>query len=115
MINRPKMTATEATQFDSYSPNNAALVAASLSCGCEPYEDVFTFARWKAQGYHVRRGEHGIRLAAMKTISRENPETGEMEKRKMFGKTVVFCRCQVSKDRDQMGDPAQHIGDYPRP
>ena len=36
--------------------------SAFAECGCEPYADVFTFNRWKAQGYFVRRGEHGVRL-----------------------------------------------------
>ena len=45
-----KMTAAEAVTFERYSPTNAAIVSASLPCGCEPYQDVFTFRRWIAQG-----------------------------------------------------------------
>ncbi len=90
-----QMTPEAARSFDTYSAANAIAVKACFPCGCEPYKDVFTFNRWKAQGYFVRRGEHGIHLALVKAIDRENPETGEMETRRLLGSSVVFCRHQV--------------------
>ena len=92
----PQMTAEQATTFDSYSPGNAMIVHASFPCGCQPYEDVFTFNRWKAQGYHVMRGQHGVKIAKLQVIEHEN-ESGEVERHRMLGRSVVFCRHQVEK------------------
>ena len=89
------MTPESARSFDGYSAANAMAVRACFPCGCEPYQDVFTFNRWKAQGFFVRKGEHGVKLALVKSISRENQETGEVETRRLLGASVVFCRHQV--------------------
>jgi len=90
-----KMTPEQARSFDGFSIGNATVVATSFQCGCQPYQDVFTFNRWKAQGYFVKRGEHGVHLAKVTTTTRENPETGETETRRQLGRSVVFCRHQV--------------------
>ena len=58
----PPMTKAEATHFDRYSVANAVSVKTSLECGCEPYQDVFTYRRWKAQGFQVSRGQKAIKL-----------------------------------------------------
>ena len=88
----PAMTAEDARRFDRISPANAALVMASLSCECNPYRDVFTYRRWKAQGYQVRRGEHGIKLSGVRDVVDKNGDS-----KKIFFGTTVFCRCQVDK------------------
>ena len=90
----PKMTSEEATRFNRVSVTNASIVSNSLSCGCKPYEDVFTYNRWLAQGYQVQRGEHSLKLGIVKEVERES-ETGETELRKIFGNAHVFCRHQV--------------------
>lgn len=54
------MTAETARTFNGYSVANAVTVTAALrdrGCSCEPYADVFTFNRWRAQGRTVRKGE----------------------------------------------------------
>ena len=91
-----KMSAEQARQFDGVSvANYAAAKAAFEACGCEPYADVFTFNRWKAQGYFVRRGEHGVRLPIIKARAYEDKETGEEKTARILGASHVFCRHQV--------------------
>ena len=92
---RPTMTAQEATSFNRYSVANASYVKASLDCGCEPYQDIFTYNRWKALGYQVQRGQQAIKIPVVKSIEVENKETGEPETRKLLGRGAVFCRHQV--------------------
>src|SRR5438034_428572 len=51
------LTPEDARSFDGYSVANAIAVKTALAergCACEPYEDVFTFNRWRAQGRLVR-------------------------------------------------------------
>ncbi len=98
-MTRPAMTADEATTFDRYSVSNAAQLTAAAEargCHCEPYADWYTFGRWRAQGFHVRRGEHSTRIATFAPITRTDPDTGEVT---VIGSrpwtSHVFCRCQV--------------------
>lgn len=95
---RPPMTADEARVFSHQSLSSAMAVAlAKQACGCEAYHDVFTFVRWKAQGYYVMRGEHAISLPLVTLVERENEETGMVETRKIFSSSHLFCRCQVAR------------------
>ena len=88
----PAMTSDEARTFERYSAFNAATVKASLPCGCEPYEDVFTFKRWIAQGLVVRKGEHAVRISTYAPIT--DKETGEIIGRRPW-RSAVFCRHQT--------------------
>lgn len=96
-----KMTATEATTFDRVSLSNAAMAVMQLqhsgACKgtCEPYRDIYTFRRWQAQGYTVRKGEHGAKLGVIANRSTEDQETGEVRSFSIKTATTVFCRCQV--------------------
>jgi len=93
-----KMTAEQARAFSTRSLTHAqylALVAAERGCACEAYRDWFTYRRWKAQGYQVRRGEHGVRLTTFVEKVVTDDETGEEKITKRPWKTTVFCRCQV--------------------
>lgn len=90
-----KMTPEQAKTFAVYSEHNAAIIVSNLDCDCKPYESIFTYNRWKAQGYQVKRGEHGIRLTTMKPIQRNNAETGEEETITIPRRATVFCRHQV--------------------
>lgn len=91
---RPKMTAAEATHFDGHSTANAATILLELECDCQPYEDVFTYARWKAQGFQVQKGEKSIRIPTIQKVTKEN-DKGEPETRRLKKTSFVFCRCQV--------------------
>lgn len=98
------VTAQQATQFSRYSSQNAATVHASLQCGCNPYQDVFTYNRWLAQGCQVMRGEHGIHLPVI--IEKEQTtDDGQIEKRKIHTGAVVFCRHQVKAINSQTTTP----------
>lgn len=90
------MTAVEARTFGSFSAMNAAAIMHASTCGCEPYVDTYTFGRWIAQGYAVRKGEHGTRISVKHAIERKDKETGEVEQGERWGSAVVFCRCQVA-------------------
>ena len=88
-------TPESARQFDRYSVSNAVTVKEQLPCGCEPYQDVFTYRRWKAQGYKVQRGAKAIRLPLIYLRREKDPKTGEEIERRRTGRSAVFCRCQV--------------------
>lgn len=92
-----KMTAAEARSFDGHSERNAMLIMSQLKCECEPYEQVFTYARWKAQGMQVQKGEHGLRIPTIMAYEVEDKETGEVKTRSRKGTSVVFCKCQVQE------------------
>ena len=91
-----KMTAETAKAFDSYSARNAAIVMSQLSCECIPYEEVMTYQRWKALGYQVKKGEHGIKLSTYKTYTVE--DDGEIVTKRRPWKSTVFCKCQVKEE-----------------
>lgn len=74
---RPPMTPEQARTFNSVSLANAALIMHSLECDCSPYEDVFTLRRWNAQGFKVKRGQHGIHIPVVYERQTVDPETGE--------------------------------------
>lgn len=91
-----KMTAETAVRFDTFSPTNAAIVEAR-ACTCEAYKDIFTYNRWKAQGYQVQKGQKATTITTYSPITKEDEITGEKtiitrKPRKSF----VFCRCQVA-------------------
>lgn len=88
------MTPEMARSFERYSPANATTVTNSLPCGCKPYVDVFTYRRWKAQGFQVKKGEKAVHIPVIRTVYKENGQ-GETETRKIRRKSYVFCRCQV--------------------
>lgn len=116
------MTASEARHFEKISEASATQVMAAFDCGCEPYSDVFTFRRWKAQGFHVRKGEKSFRLATYVkprprlecvnehrwTLKGDGPtdcptcgrpgHTLEQDRELMPRNVPVFCRHQVEED-----------------
>ena len=89
-------TPQTARQFDRFSVANAVTVKKSLPCGCEPYVDVFTYRRWKAQGFQVQRGQKAIKLPLIYKLSETDPKTGERTESRRIGSAAVFCRCQVN-------------------
>ena len=91
---KPIFTPETAKQFESESPANRTALLMK-GCGCQPYEDWFTYLRWSAQGYHVKKGEHGQRLPLIKTISRIDSSSGDQALHKINTTSVVFCRHQV--------------------
>ncbi len=93
---KQKMTAETAKTFDRFSIYNAKTVIESLPCGCLPYQDVFTFKRWIAQGYCVKRGEHGIKIPVIGSNVKEL-DNGELSVKRYTTTSAVFCRCQVVK------------------
>ena len=91
----PTFTPETARRFDRFSVTNAVAVKQALPCGCEPYVDVFTYRRWKAQGFQVQRGEKAIRLPLVYQRTETDRQTGETVTTKRMGRSAVFCRCQV--------------------
>ena len=90
---RPALTPAQAKSFDRWSASNATAVAVSLTCACEPYEDVFTFKRWIALGRVVKRGQHGIKLPLVKEVDDDDDPTTPVKR--ILGYSTVFCRCQT--------------------
>ena len=45
----------------------------------KPRENVFSFQAWKALGRHVRRGQHGVKVATVRDFRKTvtDPKTGE--------------------------------------
>ena len=92
-------TPETARRFERYSVANAVAIKQSLPCGCEPYVDVFTYRRWKAQGFQVRRGEKAIRLPLIYRRTETDPDSGRERTTQRVGRSAVFCRCQVRARR----------------
>ena len=90
---------------------NAVTVKQALPCGCEPYVDVFTYNRWKAQGLQVQRGEKAVRLPVIYSRTNTDPETGEAHIARRIGRSAVFCRCQVKPVEQRQSRPAPTLGD----
>lgn len=103
-----RMTPEQARTFEGYSVANAVAVKTALAergCACEPYADVFTFNRWRAQGRFVRKGEHGIRLTVYVAARRHDAVedenglevgTAAPDRVHSYPRTsFVFCRCQT--------------------
>lgn len=91
------MTKEQATTFNRFSIINAHTVLEFLPCGCQPYTDVFTFNRWKAQGFIVKKGEHGVKIPVIGTNIKHDDNTGQDVVKKYVSNSAVFCRCQVKK------------------
>jgi antirestriction protein ArdC len=92
------MTADEARTFERYSVMNVVQLKASLECECEPYVDIFTFRRWKAQGFSVMRGQKGHKIMTYIKGSKTVKDENGLEKEETFKRpwtSTVFCRCQV--------------------
>lgn len=95
---KPLLSPEEATTFDNRSAKNAAkLIEISQlnGCACAPYEDWFTYNRWLAQGYQVKKGEHGTQIFI--NIEKEIEIDGEKKTFLQPRTHFVFCRCQVEK------------------
>lgn len=93
------LSAEEARRFNHFSIHNA--VQAQLACpegDCEAYKDIFTFKRWKAQGYFVRKGEKGTRITTWIATTKTDDEGNEVVTGKRPRTAVVFCRHQVEKN-----------------
>lgn len=97
-----KMSELEAKKFDTFSELNYETVKGTLECDCEPYVDVFTFNRWKAQGYSVMKGEKAIKITTIVKKEVEDKDSGKKEEKKFPKQSCVFCRCQVEK-REKKG------------
>lgn len=102
---RPRMTESQARDFDRMSEASAEQLAAAIearaeagiheNCDCQPYEDVFTIGRWNAQGYSVRRGEKALRVSSYAVTEGEDETDGEAKRHLRPVNLVLFCRCQV--------------------
>ncbi len=97
-------TPDQARSFDRQSWHNAAMAAQVLvdrgTCKgeCVPYQDIFTYERWRAQGFQVKRGEHGVKLSVLVHRTREDDD-GNTVDYSVPQTTAVFCRCQVDSKK----------------
>jgi len=67
-----------------------------------PRENVFSFQAWKALGRHVKRGEHGIKVATLRDFRKtvKDPQTGQ-EKEEVYSvpwSATVFHVSQTEPD-----------------
>lgn len=93
---KPKMTAAEAREFETFSVTNAEIVESACENGCEAYKDVFTFNRWIAQGMVVRKGQKATKITVWTKREIVN-RSGERETIRTPRQVPVFCRCQVKR------------------
>jgi hypothetical protein len=96
----PKMTAVDAKRFTHTSVHNAVTAEESVNdrfgCDCEAYKDIFTFKRWIAQGFVVRRGQKATHVPVIqpRVVPDADAPNGKREV-KTSRMVPVFCRCQV--------------------
>ena len=95
------MTPEQARSFQRRGRITPMIVRTTLTCGCQPYKDVFTLPRWNAQGFKVKKGEKALRLPLVREDAVEDEETGETTNVRHFGSSKVFCRCQVEPMSDK--------------
>ena len=99
-MSQATMTATTAQSFDRTSAASVSILAQSAQdrgCTCRAYVDWYTYRRWKAQGYQVQKGEHGVKLTTWIRFTSTGKDGKEKEHTRPKG-TTVFCRCQVKSD-----------------
>lgn len=99
------LTPDKARSFDYFSRANADVLTAAATqngCTCQPYLDWYTYQRWQAQGFQVRKGEHGVRLLTW-VDSKTTQDTDDTDTTQAKPATkrpwpyTAFCRCQVDK------------------
>jgi hypothetical protein len=101
----PKLTAEQARTFDKISEASAAEIAAAVreraatglypACNCQPYQDIFTYDRWSAQGCYVRKGEKSLaRLLSYAEVKEERD--GQETVKRIPHPYWLFCRCQIT-------------------
>ena len=93
-----KMTAEQAQTFDGHSIANALILtqaAQERQCACIPYQDWYTYKRWRAQGMQVQKGEHGVKLTTYIPVTKETDDGKTEVTHTRPWHTSVFCRCQV--------------------
>ena len=93
-----QMTADEARDFGHFSVHNA--VQAQMACpegSCEAYRDIFTFRRWHAQGFVVRKGENGTTVTTWIPTNVRTDDDGRQTMRRRPKRAVLFCRHQVER------------------
>ena len=92
------LSADAARQFAHFSVHNA--VQAQMACpegSCEAYRDIFTFRRWIAQGFVVRKGESGTTVTTWAPVTKTDEQGNVAVLRQRPRRAVVFCRHQVEK------------------
>jgi hypothetical protein len=93
-----KMTPQDATRFEQGESATSTMIldlaAQANGCTCAAYVDWFTYRRWKAQGFQVQKGQHGVKLTTYIPVFKT--ENGEKVKSGVRPKAItVFCRCQL--------------------
>ena len=79
-----------------YSEINA-LIVEMAPCTCKAYEDIFTYNRWQALGFQVRKGEKATKIKTWKRIKKTDDKTGKDKSFSIPRTSNVFCRCQVDE------------------
>ena len=112
-----QMSVEEALTFESNSPENDATVMMELSsrgtpgCTCLPRVDVFTMARWNAQGKKIKKGSKSVSITTFHKTEEINDVTGQIETSTKFGNARVFCRCQTEEMSQRHKDFLQNRRD----
>jgi len=91
------------TEFEHHSETNSNIIRNHYKCGCQPYEDVFTFNRWFSQGFSVKKrppdvekGRWGLALHSLIKTEKVRQD-GTKYEYSLPVTTHVFCRCQVKR------------------
>jgi len=83
-----------ASRFHQYSPLNQS----AIWCQCPGATHVAGYRTWERMGYHVAKGQRGIRILAPRPYRRENEKTGEEEARIAFKLVAVFDASQLNPE-----------------
>lgn len=55
-----------------------------------PRENVFSYSAWQALGRQVKRGEHGVKILTLRTVTKEDKKTGKKSTFTMPWRVTVF-------------------------
>ena len=90
-------TPEEATKFDTFSRQNYLTVLSATTtkgCNCDPYKQVYTYERWRGQGFQVQRGEKAL-CKILTFLPVKDKDTNRI--RTIPRHCSVFCKCQVKE------------------
>ena len=86
----------EARRFDHFSVHNAVVAEATCpTLECRAYTDIFTFRRWLALGFRVKRGERGASITTWVPVAEHDDGERHVARPRRPRRAVVFCRHQV--------------------
>ena len=89
------MNSLDAQTFVHRSKINAKILENTCP-KCKAYKDWFTYNRWDAQNFQVKKGQHGTTIKSYHVVEMLD-KNGKVKEELHPHTARVFCRCQVKE------------------